>query len=92
MLPLLLLGADHPDALTFKDASQHGSHLHVGWVEGPGILGENLTLLADADAERDMPGGQAGAAGGQARDVYSTARSTQAGSSAGCTIVRLACS
>jgi hypothetical protein len=54
---VLLCPADHPDALTFKDASQHGNHLHVGWVEGPGILGENLTLMADSSAEQDMPGG-----------------------------------
>jgi hypothetical protein len=54
-----LLPAEHPDALTFKDASLHGSHVHVGWMEGPGILGENLTLMADTHAEQDMPGGPA---------------------------------
>jgi hypothetical protein len=52
-----MLDAEHPDALTFKDASQHGSHVHVGWMEGPGTLGENVTLMADTRAEQDMPGG-----------------------------------
>lgn len=57
MLVFPFCAADQPDALTFKDAWDHVTHMHVTWLEGPGVLGENITLVPDEAAAKDMPGG-----------------------------------
>lgn len=54
MYPFALLCAGHEDALTFKDATEHTRHIHVGVFEGPGLLAENITLLPDVDAHASL--------------------------------------